>query len=125
MQSSGAVWREEQTLRMFDLARKLARKESAGRKASVAKEIRELRYGGGDHRHGGIRRRHATTPDIWDGDAMLLATPDGTVDLRTGQLRGEARGLPDPDDGTLVPRREATARCGSRRSIRSSPATAS
>ncbi len=37
--------------------------------------------------------RVATTAEGWDADAFLLATPSGTVDLRTGDLRE-----PRPDD---------------------------
>jgi putative DNA primase/helicase len=34
----------------------------------------------------------ATTVDIWDADPWLLNTPDGVVDLRTGQLRAHSSG---------------------------------
>lgn len=38
------------------------------------------------HRIAGKHERIATSVDVWDQDAWLLNTPDGTVDLRTGVL---------------------------------------
>ncbi|HEY0776573.1 MAG TPA: phage/plasmid primase, P4 family, partial [Gemmatirosa sp.] len=37
-------------------------------------------------------RAHAAVPEQWDADPMLLNTPGGTVDLRTGALRLHRRG---------------------------------
>jgi putative DNA primase/helicase len=36
-------------------------------------------------------RRHAATVEQWDADLWLLNTPEGTVDLRTGELREHRR----------------------------------
>ena len=36
--------------------------------------------------------RLATTVDVWDADPWLLNTPDGVVDLRTGNLRPHSSG---------------------------------
>ena len=33
----------------------------------------------------------AVKPDLWDRDPWLLGTPDGTVDLRTGELHPPSR----------------------------------
>lgn len=35
----------------------------------------------------GADPRHATVPDDWDKDPFLLGTPDGVVDLKTGEMR--------------------------------------
>ncbi len=42
-------------------------------------------------REAGAKPLLAATVDQWDADLWLLATPDGTVDLRTGELRPARR----------------------------------
>lgn len=41
--------------------------------------------------HVAVRQNVASSIDMWDADAWLLSTPDGVVDLRTGNMRP-----PDP-----------------------------
>ena len=83
----GHRWRQDQTQRAYawtrELARELARNEAtttrrtAG-KAGFARGVEEL---------ASRDQRIAVVADDWDRDLLLLGTPDGTVDLRTGKLR--------------------------------------
>lgn len=84
----GAVWRKDDTLRVYDLVRQLCRASAAeapqpnlqtklasGKTvASVEKLVR-------------ADRRHAATVDQWDADPWLINTPKGIVDLTTGTMR--------------------------------------
>jgi putative DNA primase/helicase len=86
---NGAGWQEEQTLKAFDFARQVARQAAAGHKA--AKEIRSSMTTAAIVTLARSDRKIAAALDIWDKDPMLLCTPAGTVDLRTGQLRPARR----------------------------------
>ena len=72
-------WRFEDTLLVFDEARKIAREDfdKDTSKASIIAAIERLAR---------ADRRHAKTVDIWDADPWLLNTPGGIVDLRTGGM---------------------------------------
>jgi putative DNA primase/helicase len=81
----GACWRSEHTLRVFDLARAVAREfanvcshrdtklkiASASKVAAIERLARSA-------------RRRAVTVDQWDTDLWLLNTPRGIIDLHTG-----------------------------------------
>lgn len=83
----GIAWRDDNTLHVYDLVRRvcrLASSEAKGGKvsailasgrtvAAVEKLIRS-------------DRRHAATVDQWDDDPWLLNTPAGVIDLRTREL---------------------------------------
>jgi P4 family phage/plasmid primase-like protien len=86
----GARWQLEETNLAFNMAREVIREaaqslepDKAGKlcKASVASAVERL---------AAADRAHAVTSKVWDRDHMVLGTPHGTVDLRTGRLR-EAR----------------------------------
>jgi putative DNA primase/helicase len=86
-------WEEEPDTAIFQRARMICRAAttratsdqmkvrlaSAGTASAVEREAR------GDH-------RHAASHEQWDRDPMLLNTPTGIVDLRTGELRPHACG---------------------------------
>ena len=76
----GGCWREEKTLRAFDLIRKTCKAQGIER-VGMAKMV------GAVHALARTDRRLAATIEQWDADPMLLNTPDGVVDLRTGTLR--------------------------------------
>jgi putative DNA primase/helicase len=76
----GGCWREEKTLRTFDLIRETCRAQGIER-AGMAKMV------GAVHALARADRRLAATADQWDADPWLLNTPDGVVDLRTGKTR--------------------------------------
>ena len=76
LQWDNVRWRMETTLRPFDLARELCRNAGDADAKTVAAVISLAR----------TDRRQAATTEQWDSDLMLLGTPSGTVDLRTGKL---------------------------------------
>lgn len=71
----GARWRKDNAHRAFTYAREMARHHGAAGKANFA---------AGVERFARADRAHAVNADVWDADPMLLGTPGGTVDLRTG-----------------------------------------
>ena len=73
-------WREEKTLRAFDLIRKTCRAQGL-RRTGMAKMVAAV------HALARTDRRLAATIEQWDVDPKLINTPDGVVDLRTGELR--------------------------------------
>jgi putative DNA primase/helicase len=76
----GGCWREEKTLRAFHLIRETCRAQGIER-ASMAKMV------GAVQTLARADRRLAATIEQWDADPMLLNTPDGVIDLKTGDLR--------------------------------------
>jgi putative DNA primase/helicase len=67
----------------LEWARQLARKLSDGQSA-----VRSTAFACGVERFARVDRIFAVTAEHWDRDPFLLGTPGGTVDLRTGVLRG-------------------------------------
>ena len=74
-------WRVEDTLAAFDAARKLCREEGKA-DAKVVAAVEKLARSD---------RRMSATVEQFDADPWLLATPSGTVDLKTGQTRPARR----------------------------------
>jgi putative DNA primase/helicase len=72
-----------QTRLAFHWARELAREFSQGVNATISK----VAFAGGVERFSMADPIFAVTADQFDRDHYLLGTPDGTVDLRTGELR--------------------------------------
>lgn len=81
-QWDGARWAEDGTGSAFHFAREIGRLLGDGKrnmcKASVA---------AGAERFARADPAHRVRADVWDADPMLLGTPGGTVELRTGKLR--------------------------------------
>ena len=120
----GGCWREEKTLRAFDLIRKTCKAQGIER-GSMAKMV------GAVHTLARADRRLAATIEQWDADPMLLNTPDGVVDLedrraspapprrlhdddhrrRAARRLSEMAGVPPPDHG----RRQGADRLSSAR----------
>jgi putative DNA primase/helicase len=85
---NGAHWRFDDTLHAFDLARHVCREAAAEcNKPKVAVAISSAKTVAAVERLARADRRLAATVDQWDGDPWLLNTPEGVVDLRTGQRR--------------------------------------
>jgi len=88
----GSVWRFEPTLQVFDLSRAVCRDAAldednprvGARLASAQTRAAVVSLAQAD-------RAHAATVEQWDADPLLLATPDGVVDLKTGSLRPASR----------------------------------
>jgi putative DNA primase/helicase len=90
----GMRWVDDDTLRVFDLARGICRAASAecgdGAKAIAAK-LASKATSVAVERLAAADRRHAATVAQWDSDPWLLNTPTGTIDLRTGDSREHRR----------------------------------
>ena len=102
---NGKLWREDDTLRAFDLIRKTCKAQGIER-AGMAKMVEAV--------HTLVRpdRRIAATVDQWDADPWLLNTPDGIVDLRDGTRAQErpARLLHQDHGGRAAWRLSAVSR---------------
>jgi putative DNA primase/helicase len=91
---TGTHWQFDDTLHAFDLARQICREAAAScNKAKVAGMLASAKTVAAIERLSKADRRIAATIDQWDADAWLLNTPDGVIDLRTGQRRAHR-----PDD---------------------------
>ncbi|MDF2973509.1 MAG: hypothetical protein K0R61_3959 [Microvirga sp.] len=84
----GRRWQFDETLHAFDLARRVCR-QAAGecKKARVAGAIASAKTVAAVERLAKADRRLAATAQQWDADPWALNTPDGVVDLRTGEIR--------------------------------------
>jgi putative DNA primase/helicase len=84
----GTRWKTDETRAVFSCARIVCRE--AAREANAAKAAKAI--ASSKTRSAVVSmasddRRTAATVDQWDTDIWLLNTPDGTVDLRTGEMR--------------------------------------
>jgi putative DNA primase/helicase len=93
-QWDGSVWRQNRTGLAFQFARQLARDLAGSESDKVRYVASKTSFAAGVERFARSDPALAVTSEQWDADHMLLGTPGGTVDLRTGRLR---RG--DPKDG--------------------------
>ncbi|KQR80512.1 phage/plasmid primase, P4 family [Sphingomonas sp. Leaf343] len=73
----GTRWRSNNSHSAFNYAREIARQHGAAGKANFA---------AGVERFARADRGHAVNAGQWDADLMLLGTPGGTVDLRSGNF---------------------------------------
>jgi putative DNA primase/helicase len=85
---NGAIWQREDTKLAYSYARKLSRELAIIRDdVKLQMSAGRAAFCDGVERLAKSDRAFAVTSDIWDRDLWLLGTPDGTVDLRTGELR--------------------------------------
>jgi putative DNA primase/helicase len=85
---NGRHWQFEETLRAWDFARQVCREAAAQcNKGRTASAIASAKTVYAVERLARSDRRLAATIDQWDADPWLLNTPDGAIDLRTGQAR--------------------------------------
>lgn len=111
----GQRWQEENTLHVFDLARKVCRSVAAQARTDMTNITTEAqrravvsRYGlastvAAIERLAKADRRHAATIEQWDADLWALNTPAGVVDLRTGDARPGDRGAHMTKITTVAP----------------------
>jgi putative DNA primase/helicase len=86
-QWTGSVWKQDETLAIFNLARKICREASATCvDARVAGRISSAMTVAAVERLARADRSHSAVSDQWDADPWMLNTPGGIVDLRTGKL---------------------------------------
>jgi phage/plasmid-associated DNA primase len=125
----GGRWREDITRRVFTHAREFCREQSAKARdtikdpkvaVGIARSVASARTVAVVVNLARADLRHGTKPDDWDADPWALNTPDGIVDLRTGQMRPHDRAALCSKMTTVAP---AEAHCPrwQRFSIRSPP----
>lgn len=91
-QWTGTHWRHETTLLAFDLARKLCREAASQcNKPSEAKNIARARTVAAVEQLAKSDRAMLATTEQWDSDKLLLNSPGGTIDLKSGDLRPHNR----------------------------------
>jgi putative DNA primase/helicase len=86
---TGTVWRFDDTLHAFDLARVICREAAAecNGKDTLRTAIASAKTVAAVERLARADRRIAATIDQWDADPWALNTPEGVIDLRTGKAR--------------------------------------
>jgi len=89
----GTRWRQDETLEVFEAARAVVRAAATEHDAKprLRTRLQSARTIAAVVNLARSDRRLATASDDWDRDPWLLATPTGTVDLRTGRLRPNDR----------------------------------
>jgi putative DNA primase/helicase len=88
----GTRWREDETLRVFDIARRICRRTAEFAETEHArKTLRAAKTRAAVVSLAMDDRTHARVPEDFDRDPWLLNTPGGTVDLRSGELREHRR----------------------------------
>jgi putative DNA primase/helicase len=89
---NGAYWKRDETLGVYDRARRVCRRISATcEDKRLAPRIASAVTVAAVERLARSDRRHAATVEQWDADHWLLNTPGGIVDLRAGVLRPAER----------------------------------
>jgi putative DNA primase/helicase len=87
MSWDGAVWRKDDTLRVYDLVRGTCRQASAeAGNPRLQSMLASGRTIAAVEKLARSDRRHAATAQQWDLDGWVLNTPRGIVDLLTGEL---------------------------------------
>ena len=94
-QWTGLAWRRDQTRLAFAWARNTCRKlaKEAGLQDKALATFAKAATAAAVERFAQADQALAVTSKIWDRDLLLLGTPGGTLDLRTGHLRS-----PVPED---------------------------
>jgi putative DNA primase/helicase len=83
----GTRWVFESTLGAFDMARDLCRIfANACNDPEDKTKIASAKTVAAVERLAKADRKHAATSDVWDTDPWLLNTPNGVVDLKTGNM---------------------------------------
>ena len=82
----GGVWRRDETLTAFSLARKICRKAAAEKNNPSATTLGSARAVAAVITLAKADPRLAARVDQWDTNLWLLNTPGGVVDLKTGKL---------------------------------------
>lgn len=88
----GRRWAADETQTTASLVQKMC--ESAALECDstgAANRVRSARTRAAVQQEASVEGRLAATVDQWDSDSMLLNTPSGTVDLKTGKVRPHRR----------------------------------
>ena len=90
---NGKVWTADEKRAAFSLSRQVARAAAREcRKKFEAKSIASAKKVAAVERLAQADPKLAASVDVWDADPWLLNTPDGIVDLRTGDMRPHSAG---------------------------------
>jgi putative DNA primase/helicase len=85
----GMRWGFDKTLHAFDRARHICREASSqANEPRVQVAVASAKTVAAVERLAKADRRMAATSDQWDADPWLLNTPNGIIDLRSGNMRG-------------------------------------
>lgn len=84
---TGAAWRMNRDGLAFHWARELARRMAAGENAKARYITSKTSFASGVERFARHDRGLTATAEVWNQDPWLLGTPNGTVDLRSGELK--------------------------------------
>lgn len=87
----GARWVPDRTRKAFTWARHLVASLNHGAEFKTQAITGKASFAAAVERFAQADEALAVTRDIWDRDPLLLGTPEGVVDLRTGVLRPAAR----------------------------------
>ena len=91
---TGRIWKREDTLQAFDLARQVCRAAAVRSPSSkVRTKLSAASTVAAVERLARSDRRHATTTDVWDRDPWLFNTTAGVLDLRSGQSQPHDQAL--------------------------------
>jgi putative DNA primase/helicase len=107
----GQRWKPDDSRLAIDFARKIVREVSSDLvqhdkdSRHLARAVASKKTVSATETLARADRRHASTTDAWDRDPFLLNTPDGTVDLRSGDLR-------DHDTKDMITRMTAAGPAG-------------
>jgi P4 family phage/plasmid primase-like protien len=82
----GTGWKEDETVRVFDLARRICRLAAANKEKPVAKAISKARTVAAVETLARSYPSVAATVDQWDTDPMRFNVLSGTIDLTTGSV---------------------------------------
>jgi putative DNA primase/helicase len=81
-------WRFDESMKAFDLARAICREAASQcNNPKTAANVASAKTVAAVERLAKADRRLAATIEQWDDDPWILNTPDGVVDLRTGNVR--------------------------------------
>ena len=100
---NGVTWSRDDALNRFDLARQVCRAVAApiaDKAEAEAKRMSSAKTVNAVVTLAQSDRRVVVPTSLWDADPMLLNTPGGIVDLRTGEMR--ARGIEYVTQTTMV-----------------------
>ncbi len=84
---TGKLWEPDETRLANHYAIELCRQYSLDLAVTQKRDCRRLGFALGVLGIAEVHPYLSVTADRWDSDPFLLGTPDGTVDLRTGELR--------------------------------------
>lgn len=82
---TGCYWKQENTKLASDYARSVSVAMVSGGKPSTVRAIKSVRTWEAIERGARTVRDFAIENDVWDADPMVLGTPSGTIDLKTGR----------------------------------------